>query len=190
MVSSYCPVVPRKRKARGGKGRRDRESFGPEDLSAVKERTPPAVNDEKEGSPGAAAKGEPPAEVVYVAAPPPLVNPWKKPEPVHVPAVAPATPVAEAVAEEKNAAAKPPPVKKAEKKAPLSATVGKVRKETAGAVEGGVVSKEAETTAEVEKKPEVRTLPPAPKTNPWKKSVLPKEKEEIDQPKVNVLKQT
>jgi hypothetical protein len=40
-------------------------------------------------------------------------------------------------------------------------------------------------TETAEKKPEVRRLPPAPKTNPWKKPVpLVKEKEETDQPKV------
>jgi hypothetical protein len=74
-----------------------------------------------------------------------------------------------------------PAVKKAEKNPPSSSSA-MAKKDVAMAVDGEGASAATETA---EKKPEVRRLPPAPKTNPWKKSVpLVKEKEEKDQPKV------
>jgi hypothetical protein len=103
------------------------------------------------------------------------VNPWKKPEPAASPVVIqtsdpPAVPPPE----------KSPPkpaVKKAEKNPPSSSSSAMAKKDAAMEGEGA--------TETAEKKPEVRRLPPAPKTNPWKKPVpLVKEKEETDQPKV------
>ncbi len=75
-----------------------------------------------------------------------------------------------------------PAAKKAEKNPPSSSSSAMAKKDLAMAVDGEGASAVAETA---EKKPEVRRLPPAPKTNPWKKPVpLVKEKEETDQPKV------
>ncbi len=71
-----------------------------------------------------------------------------------------------------------PAAKKADKNPPISSAVAK--KDVAMEGEGATAT--AETA---EKKQELRRLPPAPKTNPWKKPVpLVKEKEETDQPKV------
>ena len=150
-----------------------------------KERTPP-TKDDKEESP--APKEEPQAEVIYVEAPLPKVNPWKKPEQPVV--IAPPAPAEEnpVTAVEKIAVK---PVKKVEKK-PRNNSDGKARRESGGVP--AEVSRQEETEAaptEAEvgqpKKPEVRTLPPAPKNNPWKKSVVVREKEEAEQPKVILL---
>jgi hypothetical protein len=106
------------------------------------------------------------------------VNPWKKPEPAAAPvAIQTADPPA-ALAPEKSPSK--PAAKKAEKNPPSSSSSAMAKKDVA--MEGEAASAAAETA---EKKPEVRRLPPAPKTNPWKKPVpLVKEKEETDQPKV------
>jgi hypothetical protein len=63
---------------------------------------------------------------------------------------------------------------------------GKPRKESGGK-EPADRKEEVEEAEGVAKKqqPEVRTLPPAPKNNPWKKPAMNKEKEEAEQPKVN-----
>jgi hypothetical protein len=102
------------------------------------------------------------------------VNPWKKPEPAAAPVVIKTADPA-VLAPEKSPPK--PAAKKAEKNPPSSSSSAMAKKDVA--MEGEAVSETAE------KKPEVRRLPPAPKTNPWKKPVpLVKEKEETDQPKV------
>ncbi len=110
----------------------------------------------------------------------PKVNPWKKPEPAAAPVVIQTADLPAVLAPEKSPPK--PAAKKAEKNLPSSSSSAMAKKDVAMAVDGEGASAAAETA---EKKPEVRRLPPAPKTNPWKKPVpLVKEKEETDQPKV------
>jgi hypothetical protein len=128
-----------------------------------------------------------------VAAPLPKVNPWKKPEPVVAVPILSAAQAEERAAAEKNNSIKP--VKKAENKTPNVSAVVKAKKEEGvkSAAADACSHKEDEKMATVaeedngQKKVEIRTLPPAPKTNPWKKSVAPEGKEESDQPKVTIF---
>jgi hypothetical protein len=79
LLSCFNPFL-RKRKARGGKGRRDREPFTPEDqqqqlpLPPPKERTPPTAAGKDDNKEVAATEDAAPPEVVYVAAPLPKVR--------------------------------------------------------------------------------------------------------------------
>jgi hypothetical protein len=108
------------------------------------------------------------------------VNPWKKPEPAAAPVV---IQTAEPAVPAPERSPPKPAAKKAEKNPPSSSSSSAMaKKDAAMAMEGEGASAATETA---EKKQEVRRLPPAPKTNPWKKPVpLVKEKEETDQPKV------
>jgi hypothetical protein len=103
------------------------------------------------------------------------VNPWKKPEPAATPVLIQTADPPAVPAPEKSPPK--PAVKKAEKNPPSSSSSAMAKKDAAMEGEGA--------TETAEKKQEVRRLPPAPKTNPWKKPFpLVKEKEETDQPKV------
>ena len=164
----------RRRKARGG--RKDRGRRGD------KEETPPKDPEPAAAAPAAAEKEAEP--VVYVAAPIPKVNPWKKsvsPEPVSSEGAAkdgaPGPQGGETEPQTKEAAKRKEPRETRREREEKKAARREER-------EDKKVKKEEREEKKEEGKRTVKVLPPAPKSNPWKK--IPAGEEKVTEPKVNI----